>query len=191
MPDVVDGHITQLTATDRGEHGQPPAPSRLLTGDEVAARRSNDHLRVAPSSLRTDSDDVAARRSLRHQIAKLERELGAVFASAYPRRGLEWQVSSAGGPRLLGVGELEEVRDALAFRLEDARRTLRDRAYVERKNVDRIEEMLAEPARFKWVRISNADIGEPGCKYWHSRPRLGLIGMLMGWWRVKISSGCP
>jgi hypothetical protein len=23
------------------------------------------------------------------------------------------------------------------------------------------------------------------------RPRLGLIGMLMGWWRVVISSGCP
>jgi hypothetical protein len=23
------------------------------------------------------------------------------------------------------------------------------------------------------------------------RPRLGLIGMLMGWWQVKLSSGCP
>ena len=22
-------------------------------------------------------------------------------------------------------------------------------------------------------------------------PRLGLIGMLMGWWQVKLSSGCP
>ena len=36
-----------------------------------------------------------------------------------------------------------------------------------------------------------ADVGEPGCGRWHSRPRLGLIGMLMGWWRVKVSSGCP
>jgi hypothetical protein len=51
--------------------------------------------------------------------------------------------------------------------------------------------MVAAPERFKWVRISNEDVGEPGCKHWHSRPRLGLIGMLMGWWRVKISSGCP
>ena len=68
---------------------------------------------------------------------------------------------------------------------------LRDRAYVERQNAERIEQMLVEPERFKWVRISNQDIGEPGCKHWHSRPRLGLIGMLMGWWRVKISSGCP
>jgi hypothetical protein len=169
MPDVVDGQITQLAATARGNRRRPPAPS----------------------SLRTGFDEAAARRSLRDQIAKLERELATVFASAYPRRGLEWQVAGPGGPRILSVGELEELRDALAARLEDARRTLRDRAYVERKNVERIDEMLAEPARFKWVRISNADIGEPGCKYWHSRPRLGLIGMLMGWWRVKISSGCP
>jgi hypothetical protein len=91
----------------------------------------------------------------------------------------------------LGVGELEALRDSLATRLEDGRASLRDRAYVERKNRARIEAMLAEPERFKWVRISNEDIGEPGCKFWHSRPRLGLIGMLMGWWRVRISSGCP
>jgi hypothetical protein len=170
MPDVVDGHITERSSAYNGSHNGLP---------------------VLPSRLRTDFDEAAARRSLREQIAKLERELAAVFASAYPRRGLEWRVGSNGGPRVLGLGELEEVRDALAARVEDARRTLRDRAYVERKNVARIEEMLEEPARFKWVRISNADIGEPGCKYWHSRPRLGLIGMLMGWWRVKISSGCP
>jgi hypothetical protein len=170
MPDVVDGHITERASAYIGGHNGPP---------------------TAPAHLRPGIDEAAARRSLRDQIAKLERELAAVFASAYPRRGLEWQVGSNGGPRLLGVGELEEVRDRLAGRLEDARRTLRDHGYVERKNVDRIEEMLEEPARFKWVRISNADIGEPGCKYWHSRPRLGLIGMLLGWWRVKISSGCP
>ena len=47
------------------------------------------------------------------------------------------------------------------------------------------------PPSHKWERVSNDDIGEPGCKYWHSTPRLGLVGMLMGWWRVKISSGCP
>ena len=172
MPDLVDGHITaRAAAYPGGGSGLPTALSPLRTG--------------------RDFDEAAARRSLREQIAKLERELAAIFASAYPRRGVDWRVGSTGGPRVLGLGELEETRDALAARVEDARRSLRDRAYVERKNVERIEEMLAEPARFKWMRISNADIGEPGCKYWHSRPRLGLIGMLMGWWRVKISSGCP
>jgi hypothetical protein len=145
----------------------------------------------AGSPVRTRVDEAAARRTMRTQIARLEQELASLFASAYPRRGLEWKVGAAGGPRLLGVAELEELRDALAARVEDARRSLRERGYVERKNRERIEAMLAEPARFKWVRVSNEDIGEPGCKFWHSRPRLGLVGMLMGWWRVRISSGCP
>jgi hypothetical protein len=100
-------------------------------------------------------------------------------------------VPAPGGPRVLGIGELEELRDDLAGRLEVTRRTLRERGYVETRNRERIEEMIAAPQRFKWARISNDDIGEPGCKHWHARPRFGLLGMLMGWWRVKISSGCP
>jgi hypothetical protein len=51
--------------------------------------------------------------------------------------------------------------------------------------------MLLAPERHRWERITSADLGEPGCRVWQVRPRLGLIGMLMGWWRVKISSGCP
>jgi hypothetical protein len=141
--------------------------------------------------LRTGTDDAAARRSLRDQIARLERELARTFAAAYPRRGIDWSVGSAGGPRLLGVGQLEETRDRLAERLEEARAELRRRNLVERGNAETIERMLAEPERFKWARVSNHDIGEPGCKHWHSRPRLGLIGMLLGWWRIRISSGCP
>ena len=153
------------------------------------AKRSRSSDAELPS--RTEVDNRAARRSLREQIAKLERELAALFASAYPRQGLEWQVSSPGGPRVLDVGDLEALRDELATRVEDTRRALRARADVEQENRQRIEALVADPANFKWERISNEDIGEPGCKYWHSTPRLGLIGMLMGWWRVKISSGCP
>ena len=51
--------------------------------------------------------------------------------------------------------------------------------------------MLAAPAGLQVGQVTRADIGEPGCGAWHSRPRLGPIGMLMGWWRVKVSSGCP
>jgi hypothetical protein len=141
--------------------------------------------------LRTGTDEAAARRSLRDQIARLERELARTFAAAYPRRGIDWGVTSPGGPRMLDVGQLEEVRDRMADRLEETRAELRRRALVERGNAQTIERMLAEPERFKWARVSNHDIGEPGCKHWHSRPRLGLIGMLLGWWRVRISSGCP
>jgi AcrR family transcriptional regulator len=136
-------------------------------------------------------DHGAARRSMRDQIAKLERELAALFTSAYPQRELEWQVSAPGGPRVLDVGDLEALRDELAGRVEELRRGLRDRTEVEVRNRVQIEALVADPGSFKWQRISNEDIGEPGCRYWHSQPRLGLIGMLMGWWRVKISSGCP
>jgi len=141
--------------------------------------------------LEVEVDEHAARRSLREQIAKLERDLAALFASAYPRRNLEWQVSSPGGPRVLDVGDLEALRDELAARVEDVRSELSDRASVEQQNRDKIEALVSDPAGHKWLRVSNDDIGEPGCKYWHSTPRFGLIGMLMGWWRVKISSGCP
>jgi hypothetical protein len=54
-----------------------------------------------------------------------------------------------------------------------------------------LEKMLLDPGRYRFVRIANREIGEPGCGVWHVRPRLGLIGMLMGWWEVKLSSGCP
>jgi hypothetical protein len=158
---------------------------------ELAQSQIREGGQYRTSLLRRDVDEAAARRSLREQIAHLERQLSALFTAAHPRRGLEWHVRAPGGPRMLGMGELEALRDDLAARVEDARRTLRDHSYVETRNRERIEEMIAEPERFKWVRISNDDIGEPGCKHWHARPRLGLIGMLMGWWRVKISSGCP
>jgi hypothetical protein len=136
-------------------------------------------------------DERSARRSLLEQIARLESELSQLFCSAYPRTGFDWGVSSRGGPRILSLGELECLRDDLAERLTDTRLTLGDRAYVEEKNRRLIEEMQLEPERHRWVRVQNQDIGEPGCKSWHVRPRFGLLGMLMGWWRVLISSGCP
>jgi hypothetical protein len=136
-------------------------------------------------------DERAARRSLLEQVARLESELAALFCSTYPRIGFDWNVRSRGGPRILALRELEQVRDDLAERLEENRRALSDRTYVEEQHRRRIEEMMLEPEKHRWVRVGNEDIGEPGCKHWHSRPRFGLLGMLLGWWRVRISSGCP
>ena len=51
--------------------------------------------------------------------------------------------------------------------------------------------MIADPRRFKSGRISLAALGLPGCGVYRCRPRLGLVGMLAGWWEVKLSSGCP
>lgn len=139
----------------------------------------------------TEVDEAAARRQLRDQIARLEGELSALFCSAYPRQGFDWGVRARGGPRLLSISELEQVRDDLAGRLQQNRQALADRTYVEELNRCRIEEMLLAPEEHKWVRIRNEDIGEGGCKQWHVLPRFGLLGMLMNWWRVRISSGCP
>ncbi len=140
---------------------------------------------------RTAPDERPARRSLLEQVARLEEELAQLFCSTWPRKGFEWGVSSRGGPRVLSLAELERLRDELAARVGRARRALADRTFVEERNRRLIEEMLLEPERHRWVRVANEDIGEPGCKHWHVRPRWGLLGMLMNWWRVRISSGCP
>ena len=92
---------------------------------------------------------------------------------------------------MLDLGELERVRDELAERLRSARVTLTRQAEVQAANRLYLERMLLEPAKHRFARISNQDIGESGCGVWQVRPRLGLIGMLMGWWQVKLSSGCP
>ena len=138
-----------------------------------------------------DVDERAARRTLRAQIARLERDLGAAIIAAYPRLPAGSARVAHDGPRLLGLEELERVRDDLADRLAGVR--AQAAAQAERQEEARllIERMLLDPGRYRWVRVANADIGEPGCKHWHVRPRLGLIGMLAGWWHVKISSGCP
>jgi len=143
----------------------------------------------APSTL---PDERAARRTLLDQVARLENELSQLFCSTWPRTDMPRPlVAGRGGPRLLSLGELEELRDELADRVSDSRRALSDRTWVEEQNRRLIEQMLLAPERYKWVRVSHEDIGEPGCRHWHVRPRWSFIGMLMGWWRVVISSGCP
>ncbi|MBA3865808.1 MAG: hypothetical protein H0X42_05610 [Solirubrobacterales bacterium] len=144
------------------------------------------------TELHVGVDESLARAQLRRQIGRLERELASLFAEAFGRVELDHRlVAVAAEPRLLDLGELEGLRDGLAAQVSDARLTLFERARVETDNRELLRRMLESPAEFRWVRVSRADIGEPGCGAWHSRPRLGLIGMLMGWWRVKVSSGCP
>ena len=139
-----------------------------------------------------EHDERAARADLRRQIAMMEAELGQLFASAFPRTGIEFRVAApGGGPRILSVDELERVRDALAIRLGEVKEQLNEFGYAEEQSRELIERMTADPESHKWIRVSNEHLGEPGCRHWHSRPRWGVLGMLLGWWRVKVSSGCP
>jgi len=137
-------------------------------------------------------DERRARLELRRQISRLEAELSGLFGEAFGHTEIPHRVEGIDAvPRVLGLGELERVRDRLATRIAEARSALAERREVETRNRELLREMLDAPQEFKWVRISRADVGEPGCGAWHSRPMLGPIGMLMGWWRVKVSSGCP
>jgi hypothetical protein len=172
MPELVDRHA------ELDLHSEGPA-----------AGPTGTRLLLPPA---TETDERAARRALRDQIDRLERELSGLFGTTFPREGFEWRVGApAGGPRLLPLAELERVRDRLAARLHANRRQLDERARHEERKRRLIEHMLLEPERHKWEIVSNEDIGERGCRHWHVRPRYGLLGMLLNWWRVRISSGCP
>ena len=145
----------------------------------------------ATTPLTHEVDERAARRTLRAQISRLERDLASAVLAAYPHLPAGSAGVPSRGPRLLSLGELERIRDDLADRVAAARAdaVMQGERQAERRLL--IERMLLDPGAYKWVRVSNADIGEPGCKNWHVVPRLGIVGMLAGWWHVKISSGCP
>jgi hypothetical protein len=167
---------------------RPDLPEELIAPEESLVPP------MPPEGLDTilyEHDERDARSDLRRQIAAMELALARLFGSAFPRRGIDFSVPGMGGPRLLSVDELEKVRDGLAARIQEVKADLHDYAVVEEANRELIEEMVADPASHKWERVYNEDIGEPGCKNWHATPRWGVLGMLLGWWRVKISSGCP
>ena len=52
---------------------------------------------------------------------------------------------------MLGIAELEQVRDALAIRLREAQVELSARVDVEEQSRELVERMIAEPQRFRWV----------------------------------------
>ena len=143
-----------------------------LYGDDAAFERARAAIRqgslreaTPPAFSQIEVDEGAARRTLRDQIAKLERELASLFVSARPRGELDWQVSSPGRP----AGARRRRPRGAARRAGRARRgdppRARDRAGSEQDGRGRIEALVADPGSHKWERVSNDDIGEPGCKY--------------------------
>lgn len=139
----------------------------------------------------TPADDRAARRTLLRQVARLERQLSDVVVSGFPNTPVDHRVDGGGGPRLLGMGELEALRDRLAERLRTARAQLAETADREEDARLRLEAMLSDPGAHRFHQVTRDDLGMPGCGAYQVRPRLGLVGMFLGWWQVKLSSGCP
>ncbi len=137
-----------------------------------------------------------ARRTLRAQVDRLEREVSSIVADRFPFIGAAGSDAGGGqpgarGPSLLGLDQLERTRDTLAGRLQELRRLAGERDEHELLAHELLEQMKLEPARFKHVRLPVRDLGQGGCGVWHVRPRLGLLGMLAGWWQLTLSSGCP
>ena len=105
-----------------------------LYQDREAFERARSAIRqrldaAAPlAPFEVEVDEGAARRTLRTQIARLERELASLFATARPGDDLDWRVGTPGGPRVLDIGDLEALRDDLATRVEEIRRAQRERA---------------------------------------------------------------
>jgi hypothetical protein len=138
----------------------------------------------------------AARRELRRQIARREGQLSDALVALFPHGGIEAPVPLPGptrtaGPRVMSLGELERLRDRLAGRVAEARAELTALGERQARARVELEHMLLAPGKHRFARIAKADLGEGGCGVWQVRPRLGLIGMLAGWWQVKLSSGCP
>ena len=126
------------------------------------------------------------------QIARLEDELSQLFCSAWPRTGLRLRRAADAAVRdCCRSASSSSCATISPSACTGVVSTSSERTAAEERKRRLIEEMLLDPKAYKWVRVSNADIGEPGCKHWHVRPRLGPVGMLMGWWRVVVSSGCP
>jgi hypothetical protein len=141
---------------------------------------------------RMAGNERLARSALRAQVSKLERELSGLVAGTFPHISpFDAYGDTFSGPRLLTLGELERLRDRLALRVGEVRGQAAERAALERRSRALLERMKLEPGRYKFVRLPVADLGEGHCGVWEVRPRLGLIGMLAGWWQVKLSSGCP
>jgi hypothetical protein len=167
-----------------------------------------------PTNAAVDVDERPARRALRSQIARLERELGDQRCSSWPRAMSEQAASRVArprataegseqrmlravatdrrsGPRMLSFGELEALRDELVSALATERSVLSERLLAEERSRRLREELLLDPASHAGARVRNAEVGEAGCGEVRSEPAAGLLGLLMGWWRVVVSSGCP
>src|SRR5947209_12933238 len=120
----------------------------------------DQHTRARQAALLVDPPVVedaerGARRTLRRQIAQLEKELSDAFVTAYRMGGLDHpSAGTAVQARLLDLGELEQVRDELAERVRAARLTITERADAQEASRLLLERMLLDPGRYRFVRVS-------------------------------------
>ena len=151
-------------------------------------------------------DERGARRTLRAQIARLERELGETILAAFPHVHDADTVAfedEGAAFRLAGPLAPAPARGCSASASWSASATTSPSASAAHASSSPSGPSWRPTPAPCWRRCSAsrratrasgcplADLGERGCGAYHVRPRLGIIGMLMGWWHIKLSSGCP
>lgn len=136
-------------------------------------------------------DSRAIRSALREQIGRLEHEISSYAWNdpGSPQPG--WPRGTEPVGRLVGVEELERTRAELIDRLRRLRGEAARRGSSQQQVRAHVAKMLSDPARHRWEMVDSAATGDPGCKNWRVVPAWGPVGAIMGWWRVKVSSGCP
>jgi DNA-binding transcriptional regulator YhcF (GntR family) len=136
----------------------------------------------------TAADEAAARRELRRQIARLEVELASYPESRSPR---DRHPLLRPKGHVADFEELTTIRDEMMAQLKNARRRAEQRGEREARARARRERVIGEPENHRWERIGADECGDPACGELRAVPRFGPIGAVAGWWRVKVSSGCP
>jgi DNA-binding transcriptional regulator YhcF (GntR family) len=137
----------------------------------------------------TEADEAAARRELRRQIARLEAELASYPAARSDAEAVHPLLRAKG--HVASFAELEATRNELMERLKAARLAEEKRGRREERARLRREGMVQSPERHRFERLAMEECGDPGCGEFRVVPRFGPVGALAGWWRVKVSSGCP
>jgi DNA-binding transcriptional regulator YhcF (GntR family) len=167
------------------------APSDVARAIHVAAWAADEPLDAIPSSaddVGAQADEAAARRELRRQIARLEAEL-AGYPAARVERGRHPLLRPKG--HVAGFEELSATRDELIDLLKAARAEEARRGERQERARGRRERILGDPEAHRWERVGREECGDPGCGETRAVPRFGPVGAVAGWWRVKVSSGCP
>ncbi len=181
--------IAADTVTEARRAGLSPRDvARAIYAGEWATDAPAPSAQPAPD-VGHDADEAAARRELRRQIARLEAEL-----AFHPEAGSEEPPVRPALRRrghVAGLAELEATRNELMTRLKNARVEAEQRGRREARARLRREDMLSRPERHRFERLSLEECGDPGCGEFRVVPRFGPVGALAGWWRVRVSSGCP
>jgi hypothetical protein len=147
-----------------------------------------DSVELGPLEVQSDR---AQREAFLGHIEQLERDLQQVLSALAAVNRRMRVTPSPAKPHLLSLAELELVRDGLAAELGRAQDALARQITTRREKRSLLKRMTEAPVKFRWAKVTTIDLGEPGCRSWEVVPKLGPVGMLANWWRIRVSSGCP